>query len=659
MALKSLLILQALLLLILTFFTSKTMSQKKPILVNCSTAANYTTPSPFATNLGLLLPNLTATTANSSTLFSTATVGSAHGLAQCRPDTSPSDCATCLNRSATALSSRCPLRRSAVVRFDLCILRYSDHPFFSKLADDRFFLIASVHNASNPAVFSRRLDNLMDEISSKASQSASRFGLAMANFSDFEDFIYGMVQCTRDLSDGDCSLCLNLAVRTMRLACYRQVGCQSLSMSCIARYETQPFFSLPPAPAPGGVGSTSIGNAGKRNNNAAIVLVTVIPLAGVVLLVFAICFYLQRRRLVTRKAQNGGNEQDFRTVESILFDLGTLRDATSNFSEENKLGKGGFGLVYKGTLKDGQEIAVKRLSRTSGQGFVELKNEVVLVAKLQHRNLVRLLGCCLEEQEKLLVYEYLPNGSLDKVLFDPARRELLDWTRRYKIIEGIGRGLLYLHEDSRLRIIHRDLKTGNILLDEDVNPKISDFGLAKLFEVDETQGKTTRIAGTYGYMAPEYAKHGKFSIKSDVYSYGVMVLEIVTGRKNSSFEESRDAPDLLSYVWWHWNEGKALELKDRSLGDCVRVEEVLRCIHIGLLCVQEDPTERPSMASVAVMLRSYSISLPQPSTPAFILPTRVTRHTYMLLENRHSNQETRRSRFISANDLSISTVEPR
>ncbi|XP_042380143.1 G-type lectin S-receptor-like serine/threonine-protein kinase At4g27290 [Zingiber officinale] len=190
------------------------------------------------------------------------------------------------------------------------------------------------------------------------------------------------------------------------------------------------------------------------------------------------------------------DQHEIRGAESLLFDLVAIRIATDNFSDGNKLGEGGFGPVYKGTLANGEHVAVKRLSRSSGQGLDELKNEVFLVAKLRHRNLVKLLGCCLESEEKLLVYSYLANTSLDKFLFDNSKRKQLDWTTRFKIIEGISRGLLYLHEDSPLKIIHRDLKASNILLDANMDPKISDFGLAKLFGADETQGNTKRIAGT-------------------------------------------------------------------------------------------------------------------------------------------------------------------
>ncbi|XP_049936377.1 cysteine-rich receptor-like protein kinase 44 isoform X2 [Nymphaea colorata] len=335
------------------------------------------------------------------------------------------------------------------------------------------------------------------------------------------------------------------------------------------------------------------------------------------LLVGAAYLLLWKRKAGSHNETKGDGEIE--DIESLIFSLGSIKSATNNFSEANKLGEGGFGPVYKGILPGGKEVAVKRLARSSGQGITESKNEVHLVAKLQHRNLVRLLGCCLEGSEQLLVYEFVQNQSLDKILFDPLKRVQLDWTTRVKIIYGIARGLLYLHEDSRLKIIHRDLKASNVLLDTEMNPKISDFGTAKLVTIDQTHWDTSMIAGTYGYMAPEYAMRGQFSVKSDVFSFGVLLLEILSGQKNNFSHESLFSQDLLCYTWRLWRESKTIELMDQTLGESYEANEASRFIQIGLLCVQEDAVHRPTMSSVVVMLSSSSMPLPTPFPPALLM----------------------------------------
>ncbi|KAG5020644.1 hypothetical protein JHK87_016499 [Glycine soja] len=315
------------------------------------------------------------------------------------------------------------------------------------------------------------------------------------------------------------------------------------------------------------------------------------------------------------------NDRQLQDVDVPLFDLLTITAATDNFLLNNKIGEGGFGPVYKGKLEGGQEIAVKRLSSRSGQGITEFITEVKLIAKLQHRNLVKLLGCCIKGQEELLVYEYVVNGSLNSFIFDQTKSKLLDWPRRFNIILGIARGLLYLHQDSRLRIIHRDLKASNVLLDEKLNPKISDFGMARAFGGDQTEGNTNRVVGTYGYMAPEYAFDGNFSIKSDVFSFGILLLEIVCGIKNKSLCHENQTLNLVGYAWALWKEQNALQLIDSGIKDSCVIPEVLRCIHVSLLCVQQYPEDRPTMTSVIQMLGS-EMDMVEPKEPGFF-PRRI------------------------------------
>ncbi|KAL4626172.1 hypothetical protein ACB092_05G076800 [Castanea dentata] len=332
------------------------------------------------------------------------------------------------------------------------------------------------------------------------------------------------------------------------------------------------------------------------------------------------------------------------------FSFKSIYDATSNFSAENKLGEGGFGPVYKGKLPDEKEIAIKRLSRNSRQGLLEFKNEAVLIAKLQHINLVRLLGFCIQEEENILIYEYMPNKSLDFFLFDSTKKYLLNWKKRFSIIEGIAQGLVYLHKYSRLTIIHRDLKASNILLDKEMNPKISDFGMAKIFGLKGSEENTNRVVGTYGYMSPEYAMNGVVSVKIDVFSFGVLLLEIISGKKNNSCYHSEYPLNLIGYAWQLWNEGKGLELMDPTIQDESFIpSEVLRCIHVGLLCVQDQATDRPTMLDVVSFLANETIQLSTPKQPAFFINT-ITKELDVS-ENK--------SKIYSVNNVTISKLDAR
>ncbi|KAJ3705175.1 hypothetical protein LUZ61_008880 [Rhynchospora tenuis] len=329
-----------------------------------------------------------------------------------------------------------------------------------------------------------------------------------------------------------------------------------------------------------------------------------------------------------------------------LYDVNDISAATNNFSPSNKLGEGGFGTVFMGELDGRNKIAVKRLGNFSTQGLDELKNEVILIAKLQHINLVSLLGCCIKGEELMLIYEYMENKSLDTIIFDKAKSSELNWQKRFEIIKGIARGVLYLHQDSRLRVIHRDLKASNVLLDKNMNPKISDFGLARIFGTDDAKSHTNRVVGTYGYMAPEYAMDGIFSVKSDVFSFGVLILEIISGKKNRRIFDTEPSSNLLSYAWTLWKDGKSLELLDTSISkNSFHTEEIMRCILVALLCVQDRPDDRPHMSAVVLMLNSPDAILPQPKQPGYF-SDRVT-------------SDTKSSSSCTVYDITLTIMEPR
>ncbi|XP_023001215.1 G-type lectin S-receptor-like serine/threonine-protein kinase SD1-13 isoform X1 [Cucurbita maxima] len=344
-------------------------------------------------------------------------------------------------------------------------------------------------------------------------------------------------------------------------------------------------------------------------------------------------------------------EEDVKLEELPVYDFETLVSATNNFAPSNKLGQGGFGPVYKGKLLNGEEIAVKRLSRVSNQGYEEFLNEVRVISKLQHRNLVQLLGCCIEGEEKTLVYEYMPNLSLDALIFgSPKQKLILDWRKRYNIIDGIARGLLYLHRDSRLRIIHRDLKASNILLDKDLNPKISDFGMARIFGGNEVQANTLRIVGTYGYMSPEYAMRGQFSEKSDVFSFGVLLLEIISGRRNTGFYLENHALNLLEFVWKLRKEDNLIPLIEPTIYKVCWQSEILRCIHVGLLCVQDFINDRPNVSTIISMINSDIVDLPSPKQPGFVSRPQDSNMTSSSQQNLNH---------FSVNNLTQTTIIPR
>ncbi|TYI06036.1 hypothetical protein ES332_A10G130100v1, partial [Gossypium tomentosum] len=507
-----------------------------------------------------------------------------YALALCRGDIASGVCFECINSSIEGIIKQCPNQKEAIYW----------GPGIS----------SSIYQ------FNETFPMLM-EILMKNASSGSKFATGNMNFTDSEK-VYGLVQCTPDISETDCRICLQRDMVELSECCGKKQGGRVLRPSCIAWFELSLFYDSSsidtPSPTPFDPPLTPSFAPPEATRNK---VPTVVLLAFVIGSISCGMLYMKK------------------------FTLSVVKAATGDFHDDNKLGQGGFGSVYKGKLKNGQEIAVKRLSKHSSQGELEFRNEILLVAKLQHRNLVSLLGFCLEGTERILVYEYVSNGSLDQFIFattslfitytlvpitDSIKRGQLNWEMCYKIICGIARGILYLHEDSRLKIIHRDLKASNVLLDEEMNPKITDFGLARLFSMNQIQGNTHRTVGTYGYMVLEYAVHGQFSVKCDIFSLGVLLLETVIGKRNSWMNDSGEIEHLPSHTWKNWKEGTSENLINPMLRNSSNSkEEIIRCNHIGLLCVQELAAKRPTMASVVLMLNTNSLSLPLPLQPAFLM----------------------------------------
>ncbi|CAO2036502.1 unnamed protein product [Urochloa humidicola] len=332
------------------------------------------------------------------------------------------------------------------------------------------------------------------------------------------------------------------------------------------------------------------------SNKTGLVVGVVVGATVLVLVALAgLCMWRQKRRKLALE------QQELYSIvgRPNVLSYGELRTATENFSSNNLIGEGGYGSVYKGKLTDGSLVAVKQLSETSHQGKREFATEIETISRVQHRNLVKLYGCCLEGNKPLLVYEYLENGSLDKALFG-SKKLNLDWPTRFDICLGVARGLAYLHEESAIRVVHRDIKASNVLLDSNLNPKISDFGLAKLYD-DKKTHVSTKVAGTFGYLAPEYAMRGHMTEKVDVFAFGVVVLETLAGRPNFDNTLDEDKVYILEWVWQLYEENHPLDMLDPKLAG-FNSEEVLRAIHVALLCTQGSPHQRPSMSRAVSML---------------------------------------------------------
>ncbi|KAG4923491.1 hypothetical protein JHK87_049031 [Glycine soja] len=571
----------------------------------------------FYQNLNASLADLRTQVSNQSKIFATAqsTIGSdpVYAMFQCRNYLNNTDCTTCL-ATATAKVRNCSTGANGVrVIYDGCFLRYESNDFFAQIMP-RSSILCGNHTADESTTFSEAGQQVLMDLQIATPKITGFYAATKTQVAG--GAIYDIAQCAETLTQDSCLDCLSVEHSSIQ-GCLPKTNGRAFDAGCFMRYSETPFFAdnqtidINPFLKQGGSSSKKWAIFGGG-------------VGGAVLVVILLSLFLRwRRRSQSPKRAPRGNILGATELKAATkYKYSDLKVATKNFSEKNKLGEGGFGAVYKGTMKNGKVVAVKKLiSGKSNKIDDDFESEVMLISNVHHRNLVQLLGCCSKGQDRILVYEYMANNSLDKFLFG-KRKGSLNWRQRLDIILGTARGLAYLHEEFHVSIIHRDIKSGNILLDEQLQPKISDFGLVKLLPGDQSH-LSTRFAGTMGYTAPEYALHGQLSEKADTYSYGIVVLEIISGQKNIDVKVVDDDGEdeyLLRQAWKLYERGMHLDLVDKSLDpNNYDAEEVKKVIDIALLCTQASAAMRPTMSKVVVLLSSnYLVEHMKPSMPIFI-----------------------------------------
>ncbi|KAK1269945.1 Cysteine-rich receptor-like protein kinase 2 [Acorus gramineus] len=505
-------------------------------------------------------------------------------LAQCMEDLSPIDCKLCFSEIRNRLTLCFP-RTGGRLFLDGCFGRYDNYSFFGEALDSKNESVClSSKKSDEPEKFSKVMRMAVGNVSLEARKKQK---FAVGSFSDSNFTVYALALCWESLDDANCSSCLDAAVSSI-VSCAPAIEGRSLNAGCYMRYSTSLFWNL------NQTGSSSS--------------------------VIGIVVWKKRKEIFIRSDQYMGDRYGpglsaAISQSNLNFMYGDLKRATRNFDLSNKLGQGSYGTVYKGVLSDGREVAVKRLFLNTTEWADQFFNEVNLINRVRHKNLVKLLGCSIDGPESCLVFEYCYNKSLDSFIFDSNRN--LDWKSRFDIIQGVAEGLSYLHEESDIRIIHRDIKASNILLDDKLKPKITDFGLARSFGEDQTH-LSTGVAGTVGYMAPEYIIHGQLTEKADVYSFGILVLEIVTGKRCTGVGIQAGQYFLLK-IWNNYKSNTVESIIDDRIYVASLKDEMLHVVHVGLLCTQATPNNRPTMARVVEMLRSNRAEEdPIPTDPPFL-----------------------------------------
>ncbi|XP_052185973.1 cysteine-rich receptor-like protein kinase 2 [Diospyros lotus] len=570
-------------------------------------------------NATIYVPNFVTTMENISVQmresgFGKAVTGSGpdtnYGLAQCYGDLSSLDCVLCYAEARTVLPQCYPYNGGRIF-LDGCFMRAENYSFFQEYTGPEDHALCGNKTQKNSTTFQASARQVVQQVVANALINSGYARAEVTVAGRRNESAYALADCWKTLSVNACKACLENASASI-LRCLPWSEGRALNTGCFMRYSDTNFLNS---------------SSGNGSSKATVIIIAAVISSVVMLAVVGIIavYYYKHREIQKKRRGSNDVKKMAKTLHdsSLNFKYSTLEKATGSFDEANKLGQGGFGTVYKGVLPDGREIAVKRLFFNNRHRAADFYNEVNIISSVEHKNLVRLLGCSCSGPESLLVYEFLPNKSLDRFIFDSNKGKALNWEKRYQILIGTAEGLVCLHENSKTRIIHRDIKASNILLDSRLRAKIADFGLARSFQEDKSH-ISTAIAGTLGYMAPEYLAHGQLTEKADVYSFGVLVLETVTGRLNNRSKASEYQDSLVIIAWNHFQRGTVEELLDPNLmlhnhyHNTTIIKEVLRAVHVGLLCTQEVPSLRPSMSRALQMLANCEEHLPPPANPPFI-----------------------------------------
>ncbi|KAI3704396.1 hypothetical protein L1987_74615 [Smallanthus sonchifolius] len=533
-----------------------------------------------------------------------------YAQAQCRNYLTVDGCVDCIDIGVFNIL-KCTVGNSAYVFLDDCSVRYEafndfyNNPNVNEEPDGvtGFSICGNLSASQTLSNYSQIVDDFLSDIRDATPKTSNLYVANIRRIADENATVYAVAQCAENINQTICQACMNTAYNKLK-ECLPDTEGKYFDNACFAKYSETPFFSDNQ--------TIDITNILKGVHSSKVAMIVGV-IGGLVLLflIFVLCLF----RL--RKTSNKTEQEDLNGT--LNYNYKDLQLATNNFSEENILGKGGFGEVFKAIIDDKNVVAVKKLQVQNVRAKEDFENEVKLISNIRHRNLLRLLGWSSEGSDLLLVLEYMTNGSLDQFLWG-AKRGTLDWNQRYEIILGIAKGLAHLHNEFHVKIIHRDIKSSNILLSDDFKAKIADFGLAR-FQPEEETHVNTKFVGTLGYAAPEYALRGVLSEKVDTYSFGIVILEIVSGRRSTDINSDRSSMEyLLEHAWKLYEKKLHIKLIDETLNlNEYQQESVMKITEIALLCTQSLASNRPTMSEVVLMLQDdRSLGERQLTRPTFM-----------------------------------------